>query len=265
MERHSIRAQCLCQSLLTCIWLLCVWNAAAYAEDLPDVIDRVRPSIVGIGTRQPSRVPEMALFGTGFVVGDGRHVITNAHVVEKTLDSDKREDLSVFIGVGPSPQVRRARKTAVDSRHDLALLEFDGDPLPPVQLGPAALAREGTNLAFTGFPLGAVLGLYPVTHQAMVSAITPIVAPKDTEGQLTAEVIARLRHPFDVLQLDATAYPGNSGSPLFDRHSGKVVGVVNMVFVKETRENIVEKPSGIAYAIPVRYVRDLLQQQQQRR
>ncbi len=219
------------------------------------MIDRVRPSIVGIGTLQTSRVPEVALFGTGFVVGDGRHIITNAHVVEKTLQGDRWEDLSVFIGVGPRPQVRRARKTAVDSRHDLALLEIAGDPLPPLQLGPIALAREGTKLAFTGFPIGAVLGLYPVTHQAMVSAITPIVAPKDTGGQLTAEVIARLRHPFDVLQLDATAYPGNSGSPLFEQNSGKVVGVVNMVFVKETREDILAKPSGIAYAIPVRYVR----------
>ena len=37
---------------------------------------------------------------------------------------------------------------------------------------------------------------------------------------------------FDVYQLDATAYPGNSGSPLLDADSGKVLGVINSVFVK---------------------------------
>ncbi len=251
--------------LLSVMLFVSCASAAARDTGIADTIDRIRPSIVGVGSYSPARSPRVALFGTGFVVTDGRHVVTNAHVAEKALDATKHEKLSVFVGRGAQPQIRSATKVAVDLRHDLMLLSIEGDPLPPMVLGELTLAREGAMLAFTGFPLGAVLGLYPVTHQAMVSAITPIVAPKDTEGQLTAEVIARLRHPFDVLQLDATAYPGNSGSPLFDRHSGKVVGVVNMVFVKETRENIVEKPSGIAYAIPVRYVRDLLQQQQQRR
>jgi S1-C subfamily serine protease len=55
--------------------------------------------------------------------------------------------------------------------------------------------------------------------------------------------------------LDATAYPGNSGSPLYIPETGEVVGVINKVFVKESREAVLEKPSGITYAIPVRYVK----------
>ncbi len=249
----------LCSVLL--LGFLCV---SAWSAELPDTIDRVRPSIVGIGSVQLNRTPRMAMFGTGFVVDDGRHVITNAHVVEKQLDDTNRENLRVFVGRGPQPQVRSAKQVEVDPQHDLALLKISGDPLPALQIGADKLAREGSVLAFTGFPLGAVLGLYPVTHRAMVSAITPIVAPKDTGGQLTAEVIARLRHPYDVLQLDATAYPGNSGSPLYEQGTGRVVGVVNMVFVKETRENVLQKPSGIAYAIPVRYVLELLQREKTR-
>jgi S1-C subfamily serine protease len=63
---------------------------------------------------------------------------------------------------------------------------------------------------------------------------------------------------FPVFQLDATAYPGNSGSPMYDVENGRVVAIVNMVFVKGTRETAVSNPSGIAFAIPIRHLRDLL-------
>ncbi|MFN4063813.1 MAG: trypsin-like peptidase domain-containing protein, partial [Parazoarcus communis] len=63
---------------------------------------------------------------------------------------------------------------------------------------------------------------------------------------------------FRVYQLDATAYPGNSGSPVFDPETGEVVGVINMVFVKGTKENILSDPSGISYAIPVEHLSNLL-------
>ena len=54
------------------------------------------------------------------------------------------------------------------------------------------------------------------------------------------------------------AYPGNSGGPLFDPRSGSVVGVINMVLVKSTRESALSQPSGITYAIPGRHVLELM-------
>ena len=63
---------------------------------------------------------------------------------------------------------------------------------------------------------------------------------------------------FNIFQLDATAYPGNSGGPLFDPESGAVLGVVNMVLIKGTRESALSEPSGIAYAIPAMHVKALL-------
>jgi hypothetical protein len=38
-----------------------------------------------------------------------------------------------------------------------------------------------------------------------------------------------------------------------------VLGVVNMVFVKSTKESVLAQPSGITYAIPAKYVLELLQ------
>ena len=39
---------------------------------------------------------------------------------------------------------------------------------------------------------------------------------------------------------------------------GEVVGITNEVFVKESKEAVLEKPSGISYATPVRHVKELL-------
>jgi S1-C subfamily serine protease len=71
-------------------------------------------------------------------------------------------------------------------------------------------------------------------------------------------MIRRLDENYSVFQLDATAYPGNSGSPLYDAETGDVIGIVSSVFVKETKEKLLRDPSGISYAIPIRYAKALL-------
>ncbi len=64
-------------------------------------------------------------------------------------------------------------------------------------------------------------------------------------------MIGQLQKPrYAVFQLDGTAYPGSSGSPLYDPETGLVYGVINMVFVKGTKEAALSNPSGITYAIP---------------
>ena len=124
----------------------------------------------------------------------------------------------------------------------------------------SSVVREGQSIAFTGYPIGMVLGLYPVTHTGIVSAISPVAIPMMRSRQLNAKLLKRLRDPFKVYQLDATAYPGNSGSPVYNTETGRVIGIVNKVFVKESKETVLSKPSGITYAIPIKYLNDLLHQ-----
>ncbi|MCP8686807.1 S1 family peptidase [Marinobacterium sedimentorum] len=230
------------------------------AAELADTVSAVKPSIVGIGTYSPGRRPPSRLLGTGFVVGDGRHIATNAHVVNMQLDDLKKEQLVVFVGTGNNPRVMPAKVVASEPHHDLALLNIS-DRLPVMKLSNRTTVREGENYAFTGFPLGAILGLYPVTHRGMISSITPMGIPAQSSGQLSAHKIRQLRQPLMVYQLDATAYPGNSGSPLYDPDDGAVVGIINGVYVKSTKEDVLSDPSGISYAIPVRYLRELLSSQ----
>ncbi len=225
---------------------------------LPETIERVKPSVVGVGTFEVLRRPQAMLMGTGFVVAGGGYVVTNAHVIPKSIQVEKGEHLAVFAGEGKRPLVIRARKLAVDERHDLAVLQLEKERLPAFRLGDSDRVREGEEYAFTGFPIGMVLGLHPVTHRGIVSAITPAIEPVYHARQLDPAMIRRLREPYLVFQLDGTAYPGNSGSPLYDPENGRVVGVINKVFVKESKETLLEKPSGITYAVPVEYVRRLL-------
>lgn len=233
------------------------WSMPAQA-DLVQTLARVKPGVVGIGTVIPTRAPARSLNGTGFVVGDGRTIVTNVHVLPAATDADKQEQLVVIAGTAEQPQVRAARAVALDPEHDIALLRVDGAPLPALTLGDSDTLREGASVAFTGFPLGLLLGLHPATHRGIVSAITPFVIPSINPRQLDSKTIRRMARPFHVFQLDAIAYPGNSGSPVYDPETGVVYGVVNSVFVKESKENLLKQPSGIAYAIPANFIRELL-------
>lgn len=245
--------------LLGLILAVCLMPVAG-ASSLPDTITRIKPAIVGVGTLQQLRRPPFLMLGTGFAVADGRHLITNAHVIPEVLNSERQEVLAVIVGQGENAEVRTVQKVAVDLQHDLALLRMDGAPLPALSIA-SDRGREGESIAFTGFPIGAVLGPYPVTHRGTISAISPVALPADQSRRLDPVQIKRLRQPFPVFQLDATAYPGNSGSPLYDPETGAVLGVLNAVFVKESKENVLSKPSGISYAIPAAYVRELLKSQ----
>lgn len=246
---------------LLLLWLFTVSSALALPPDaasLPDTIARIKPSIVGVGTVERSRVPPVEVLGTGFAVSDGRYVLTNAHVVAMTLDKEHFEYLAVFSGVGSHAQTRQAEVVGTDSVHDVAVLKISGPPLPPMHLGNDATVREGQFYAFTGYPIGMILGLYPVTQRGMISCITPIAVPANTMRSLSSEMIARLRHPYRVYQLDATAYPGNSGSPLYQMKTGRVIGIVNKVFVEGSKENALTHPSGISFAVPIKYAEALL-------
>ena len=225
---------------------------------LPDTVDKIKPAVVAVGTYQKTRRPPAIFRGTGFVITNGLYVVTNAHVLPDKIDADKKEYVAVFAGQGEVPDVREATEVAADPDHDLAVLRITGHPLPALALGDSNRVREGESYAFTGFPIGMVFGLHPVTHRGIISAITPIVIPQLSGQQLEKKVLARLRSPYDVFQLDATAYPGNSGSPLYDPATGQVVGILNKAFIQSTKESAIEKPSGISYAVPINSLRELL-------
>lgn len=249
--------------LISLFMAICLWCASttAMSMPLPRTIAAVKPSVVGIGTFNRTRSPAIVFHATGFVVGDGLSVITNAHAVT-SVDSEKLETLGIVTGKGDQLQYREATVVSIDRAHDLALLRMTGAPLPALTLANSDMLDEGSDLVFTGFPLGISLGMNPVTHRAMLASQTPAILPTPTSRGLNPRAVLQLQRgvPFTIYQLDGTAYPGDSGSPVYDPETGAVVAVINMTLVKGTKESAITDPSGISYAIPVRHVLELLRQ-----
>jgi len=241
--------------------------SATAQADLASTVAQVKPAIAIVGTYKATNSPRFALRGTGFVVSDkgstqGNKLITNAHVLVPAADADPQATLVVQLRTNNNSwQTRAATVLEVDTPHDLALLSFEGPPVAGFKVRSSDAVQEGQAVAFMGFPIGGALGFSPVTHRAMVSSIAPAALPTPTASQLNPKVIRSVRanSPFDIFQLDGTAYPGNSGGPLFDPETGEVLGVVNMVLIKGTRESALTHPSGISYAVPSRHVLEMLE------
>lgn len=233
---------------------------AAGAVELTALVAAAKPSVLPVGTWSPTDNPRFGFRGTGFVIGDGSLVATNFHVLPAGADTDGGPRMVVMPGRSEA-QLRRARVVATDRLHDLALLRIEGAPLPALALAEPGTVREGQSIALMGYPIGGVLGFAPVTHAGIVSSLASAGLPAPTSAQLDARAVAQLRQGnFELLQLDAIAYPGNSGGPLFDVASGRVIGVVNMGLVKGNREAALSNPTGITYAVPVAYLLELLRE-----
>ena len=96
---------------------------------------------------------------------------------------------------------------------------------------------EGADIAIVGFPAGHNgVGLLACIASRVLAALTD-VAPLGQERQQPdgSGGAAAPAGNFNILQLDVTAFPGNSGGPVFDLESGRVIGVLAMGLIKGTR------------------------------
>jgi len=256
---HATRtARGIAAALFLPVWLL---TGPVSADNSVATIERVKGSVVAIGTFERTRTPPFQFRGTGFAVGDGTIIVTNSHVVSAALDPARLEVLAILLPATGKDQVqvREAKRLSVDPDSDLALLKIERPALPALKLRDSGAVREGDSVLFTGFPIGPVLGAHPATHRGMVAAISPIAIPQARSAELDSQVIRRLASgAYPIFQLDATAYPGNSGSPVYDPESGEVLAIINMVWVKGTKETALTQPSGITYAVPSKHLQDLL-------
>jgi S1-C subfamily serine protease len=218
-------------------------------EHFADLVAATKKSVVAVGTYYFNDIPKIQYLGTGFVTGNGRYVVTNFHVVAGLIRNKKLHYLRIFHKDFPEKGIE-AGIVKKDRFHDIAVLKHNGPLLPALKTGDSSKVREGYEVFFTGYPLGFVLGLNPTTHKGIISCISPIARPSPSARIINADIISHLEKPYKIFQVDATAYPGNSGSPLCLADTGEVIGVINKVFVKGRKEYALTNPSGITYAIP---------------
>lgn len=239
------------RQLLATVASLLGSGTLAAAEPLPALIARVKRSVVAVGSYGLMDTPRFGFRAAGFAVTDGLHVLTNAHVVPEETPGRIDRSIAVQVWLGDDQwQLRSATLLGRDLRNDLALLAIDGPALPALKLAEQD-AAEGTAIALMGFPIGNALGQVHATHRGIVSAWTAIATPAGSPAGLNARTVRQLRDgAFRVMQLDAIAYPGNSGGPVLDIETGEVVGVLQGGAIKGTKEAALTAPTGISYAVP---------------
>lgn len=244
---------------VTLVFCLVLKASIGYTHEqigLVELVKQTKPSVVSIAMFTPLESRAPTILGSGFVVGNGKYIVTNYHVVSKELDPKIVQYYVALSGEGKSPTIHKMTLVDRDPVHDLAILSIE-KTLPPMTLAKDAFVDSGTSIVMTGYPIGAVLGLYPATHTGIVAAIAPDANPARNADELTLQMLKRLKEPFLIYQLDITAFPGNSGSAIYDRNTGEVLGVLNKVFVSAGKEAALTNPSGISYAIPAKQVRAL--------
>ncbi|MDT7780758.1 MAG: serine protease Do [Acidobacteriota bacterium] len=178
-------------------FLFFVAAQARAEESLPELIRRVKPSVVSVITYNSKG--EVALTGSGFFVRPGQ-VLTNLHVIEGAHHAEIR----TFDGKGKTYAV--AGLAGLDEDGDLALLsvEMPAERASVVETS-ASVPEEGERI----FVIGNPLRLEGSVADGIVSAVREVPS---------------LGH---IVQITAPISHGNSGSPVFNMR-GQVVGIVTI-------------------------------------
>lgn len=188
------------------------------AESLPDLVRRVKPSVVSVLTYDTKGEPLIS--GTGFFIRPGE-VVTNMHVIKNA----HRVEIHTLEGKGRTYPVAGA--LAVDDEADLALLRVD---LPAERSRPLSLTSslpdEGEQVFLIGNPLR-------------------------LEGSVSDGIVSAVREVPDlgrIIQITAPVSHGNSGSPLLNMR-GQVIGIVTVKVTNGQNINLALGVSRIA-ALP---------------
>lgn len=168
--------------------------------------------------------------GSGFVIDDEGHIVTNDHVVEGATA------ISVVFNDGTRAS---AKLVGSDASSDLAVIKVDGrSNLRPLQLADSGDVRVGDPVVAISSPFG----LENTTTAGIVSALNRTI--QSINGYTIAGVI----------QTDASINHGSSGSPLLDAQ-GHVIGVNSQIEGGEVDGNV-----GVGFAIPSTTVRTVVDQ-----
>jgi serine protease Do len=174
----------------------------------------------GFGRRQP-----IAETGSGVIVSEEGHIITNLHVI------DGAAEVLVTLSGGQSLP---GKVLGADPGSDIAILKIDAPGLRPLALADSEKVRVGQLV----FAIGAPYGLQESVTMGIISARDRVVSSESIN---------------EFFQTDAPINPGNSGGPLVNIH-GEVVAINNSI-KSESGGN-----QGVAFSIPSNTAKRVLEQ-----
>lgn len=212
---------------------------------LPDIVDKIMPSVVGVsstfdvvtnvtswsffGLQQGTEHKEYRATGTGIIMKEDGYIVTNAHVVyTDEYDAGKATDVTVML----NDETRHdAKIIAFDKETDLAILKIDASGLTPAEFGNSNDLRVGELVIAVGNPLG--FDLFGSVTSGIVSALNREITVNEKSMAL--------------IQTDAAINSGNSGGPLLNS-CGQVIGINSAKMGSSYGQSNVE---GLGFAIPI--------------
>ncbi len=233
---------------------------AGSLTDLSEVVEKISPAVINISTTQkakkkkqlsggnmpdnpydlfrdllekefglPEQMRKMTSLGSGFIIASDGYIVTNYHVV------DGADEITVMVGNDTNKNYK-AKVVGVDQKTDLALLKIDVDnDLPYLEFGDSDSAKVGNSVIAVGNPFG----LGGTVTSGIISAKARYISGDTFD---------------DYIQTDAAINSGNSGGPLCDGATGKVLGVNSVIF-SPSGGNV-----GIGFAIPSSIVKPVVLQ-----
>ncbi|HEX8352762.1 MAG TPA: trypsin-like peptidase domain-containing protein [Pyrinomonadaceae bacterium] len=199
-----------------------------------EVFRAIAPGVVSINTtRQPRSYFDSRRSGggTGSVIDDQGHILTNHHVV------DGADVVTVSLG---GDKTYPARVVGGDPDTDLAVIQVTGarEALKVVPMGDSDRLSVGQKVLAIGNPFG-------------------------LDRTLTTGVISGLQRPIEArtgriiegaIQTDASINPGNSGGPLLDSQ-GRMIGINSQILSPDGGGSV-----GVGFAIPVSIAKRIIPQ-----
>ena len=196
----------------------------------PDIVQRLSPSVVHILSEAASidvfgqAVPSQGV-GTGVIIDNQGHIITNNHVVVQPNTCDTPvQKIVVTLSDGRN---FTGRIVGRDVPTDLAVLQIDASGLTPAVLGDSAAVPVGGPVVAIGNALDLPGG--PTVTTGVVSAKQRLIEEQDCGVTIPGAI-----------QTDAAINPGNSGGPLVDT-TGQIIGI--------TTAAITGGAEGVGFAI----------------
>lgn len=191
------------------------------ALSIPEIVQKVSPSVVGISCTTTYQGQTGTVTGTGFIISEDGYIITNAHVVEDGTN------VQVLLSKDLNSEQYDAEVVGCDTQTDIAVLKIEKTGLPAVELGTSSELVVGECAVVIGNPLG---------FELSGSVTAGIISALDRE--LTIE-----DRDMTLIQTDASINSGNSGGPLINAY-GQVVGITSAKINTSYGE-------GLGFAIPI--------------
>lgn len=211
----------------------------AFDVDLITLYQRVNPGVVTIWTFLGPPHDDNAPLGqgSGFVIDQEGHIVTNQHVVEGA------DQIEVDF---PSGFKAWATLLGTDPDSDLAVLAVDApeEALVPLPLGDSDQVYVGEFVVAIGNPFG-------LSGTMTVGIISAIGRTLDSEHSAPS---GGLFAAGGIIQTDAAINPGNSGGPLINLR-GEVIGVNRAIRTENFTVAGSAANSGVGFAIPVNIIR----------